>query len=68
MQIPDTDTTEYAALIELAVTGGRVRDPRFTASAAFAAVMTPRFWGRLPEHATGASPGRSDSQQAFYPN
>ncbi|MEB0058990.1 MULTISPECIES: hypothetical protein [unclassified Variovorax] len=65
MQIPDTDTSEYAALIEMAATGGRARDPRI---APFAAVMTPRFWGRSPEHSAGKSPARNDRQQAFYPN
>ncbi len=51
MQIPDTDTSEYAALIEMAATGGRVRDERI---AHFAAVMTASFWRLTPQVLTGA--------------
>jgi hypothetical protein len=50
MQIPDTDTSEYAALIELAATGGRVRDVRV---AHFAAAMARGFWRQTPQMQAG---------------
>lgn len=64
MQIPDTDTSEYAALIEMAATGGRVRDDRI---ARFAAVMAPSFWRRTPL-ASSTSSQRSDGSVAFIRN
>jgi len=64
MQIPDTDTSEYAALIELAATGGRIADPRV---AAFAAFLSPAFWKKTPTCSTGLAQ-RSDSRPGHFSN
>jgi hypothetical protein len=61
MQIPDTDTSEYAALIEMAATGGRVRDSRI---AHFAAVMARGFWPLTPQMQAG--PGQQSESGAGF--
>ncbi|MDB5828733.1 MAG: hypothetical protein JWQ73_2953 [Variovorax sp.] len=64
MQIPDTDTSEYAALIEMAATGGRVRDERV---ARFAAVMAPSFWRQALKPSVVPSQ-RAENRPVIYRN